>query len=352
MEALKCVLTSLVVLTLLALYMLTVSPPSAFVAHPKPAAAHQMSEFQEIVVSDGVEDSSEDSSEWLADMEAKYRRINSRIERVCRKNKNRFHGKVYGKTLERSILSTYTKSMLDRQHGLTYCRQAKVGTSTWLKHFLSMSPYAKLGIEGPEKLHKVVPPLFEFPERDLRELGDLVEQSDAPSAIQSFASKRNLLSFSFVRHPFDRLVSAYTDKVLDAAKGYAIPGLRGKTFPEFVDYVLENFEVKRCDLNPFCAIDVHWRPQYMRCLYCDIPYDVVGKVETFTEDVRFIVAVKNLTHLIPDSVASLKSHASSKDSKSVKFFSQLSSDQIQKLYRMYEPDFLLFDYDPNEYMSE
>ena len=46
---------------------------------------------------------------------------------------------------------------------------------------------AKLGIEGPEKLHKVVPPLFEFPERDLRELGDLVEQSDAPSAIQSFA---------------------------------------------------------------------------------------------------------------------------------------------------------------------
>ena len=89
-----------------------------------------------------------------------------------------------------------------------------------------------------------------------------------------------------------------------------------------------------------------------RCLYCDIPYDVVGKVETFTEDVRFIVAVKNLTHLIPDSVASLKSHASSKDSKSVKFFSQLSSDQIQQLYRMYEPDFLLFDYDPNEYMSE
>ena len=70
---------------------------------PKPltAAVHQMSEFQEIVVSDGVEDSSEDSSEWLADMEAKYRRINSRIERVCRKNKNRFHGKVYGKTLER-----------------------------------------------------------------------------------------------------------------------------------------------------------------------------------------------------------------------------------------------------------
>ena len=36
MGALKCVLTSLVVLTLLALYMLTVSPPSAFVAHPKP----------------------------------------------------------------------------------------------------------------------------------------------------------------------------------------------------------------------------------------------------------------------------------------------------------------------------
>ena len=58
-------------------------------------------QFQEIVVSDGVEDSSEDGSDWMAQMEDKYRRINSRIKRVCRKNKNRFHGKVHGNTLER-----------------------------------------------------------------------------------------------------------------------------------------------------------------------------------------------------------------------------------------------------------
>ena len=35
-------------------------------------------------------------------------------------------------------------------------------------------------------------------------------------------------------------------------------------------------------------LDVHWRPYFRRCGYCQIPYKVIGKAETFHEDVKFI----------------------------------------------------------------
>ena len=37
------------------------------------------------------------------------------------------------------------------------------------------------------------------------------------SAMQSFIKEKETLMFSFVRHPFTRLVSAYTDKFLGLA---------------------------------------------------------------------------------------------------------------------------------------
>ena len=131
-----------------------------------------------------------------------------------------------------------------------------------------------------------------------------------------------------------------------------IAKLRGKKFPQFVDYVLRD-AASKCGKGHNCGgVDAHWRPQYSRCLYCDIPYDVIGKMETFADDVRYIVTKQNLTHLIPERITGLKSHASSgQESKTLKYFRQLSRQQIKGLYRLYSPDFELFDYDASEYLS-
>ena len=43
----------------------------------------------------------------------------------------------------------------------------------------------------------------------------------------------------------------------------------------------------------------HWRPQYTNCPYCHIDYQVIGKLETFADDVKYIVLKRNLTSLIP-----------------------------------------------------
>ena len=35
--------------------------------------------------------------------------------------------------------------------------------------------------------------------------------------------------------------------------------------------------------------NVHWRPYYVRCAYCQAHFDVVGKLENFDEDFKYIV---------------------------------------------------------------
>ena len=100
--------------------------------------------------------------------------------------------------------------------------------------------------------------------------------------------------------------------------------------------------------------NIHWRPQSAGCPYCHINYQVIGKVETFADDVKYIVVKQNLTHLIPVNVTSLKTHASketARKSKTITYFQQLTNNQIRSLYQFYKPDFELFDYKANEYLS-
>lgn len=104
-----------------------------------------------------------------------------------------------------------------------------------------------------------------------------------------------------------RLVSAYLDKIRDqndASYFWRIAIIRKKfggdeaTFENFVRYILDSPELTGCvasttsesssssSLSSCDAVDAHWRPFFARCAYCDVDYDVIGKLETFEEDVR------------------------------------------------------------------
>ena len=96
---------------------------------------------------------------------------------------------------------------------------------------------------------------------------------------------------------FCRLVSAYEDKVLNSNRG----NLKrfSNNFPAFVDLILKQYSRSSCyhKHNTPCNMNVHWRPYNARCLYCDISYDVIGRIETFDEDFKYILTRKNLTDL-------------------------------------------------------
>ena len=105
----------------------------------------------------------------------------------------------------------------------------------------------------------------------------------------------NYFKFLVVRHPFDRLVSADTDTLLNNnppfQKTYGKRILRlyrnnsdemsdgkGVLFHEFVKYVTE-----------YLPPDVHFLDIQHQCFPCYIKYDYVAKLETQSSDALYII---------------------------------------------------------------
>ena len=101
-----------------------------------------------------------------------------------------------------------------------------------------------------------------------------------------------------VRHPLDRLVSAYNDKLnmdkeyrqrlgkliidrdhLNVSKSEYASG-KGVSFKQFIDFILEG------------GRDPHWDSYSKKCLPCLLPYNYLMRTETMDEDLRYIINYK------------------------------------------------------------
>jgi len=133
--------------------------------------------------------------------------------------------------------------------------------------------------------------------------------------------------------------------------------------PEFVDHVLKEWKHHSCN--------EHWEPQYMHCDYCDIRYDIIGRVENLEKDLEYIAMVNNFTsdlltlkndlHMHPSgakrferpTASALKTNVMrGKMEKTKRYFMLLNTTQVGNLYRMYEIDFEIFGYSTEPYHIE
>jgi hypothetical protein len=110
--------------------------------------------------------------------------------------------------------------------------------------------------------------------------------------------------FMFVRDPYARLWSAYLDKLYlpdfwrlhgkDITKFRPNPSDHSKTcgnditFGEFLTYVVSSVR----------PVNDHWHPIYKICGPCHTDYDAVGKLESVTNDAKFILHQNGLDSIM------------------------------------------------------
>lgn len=94
---------------------------------------------------------------------------------------------------------------------------------------------------------------------------------------------------------------------------------------------------------------MHWSNIVSFCTPCQLRFDVIAKFETLEEDQMYLIEKAGLGGLIKPQ---WKNPGKGKNTHELimKYYSQLTKNQIKGLYEMFKFDFELFDYNPAEYL--
>jgi len=255
---------------------------------------------------------------------------------------------------------------------IVYCPIFKAASTTWLTNFLRLAHV--------NENSTVINSLKNVTEEEREILRYAAEYGGGHRRVgiefpppESAAEKRKIfkkaIKFIVVRHPFNRLLSAYRDKVeiynaqpfrpyFNALGQYIIYKYRPKnayipqntpTFSEFVDYVIDTTHAfttkKEWDDKVVC-----WGPFWVQCSPCINDFQVILKLETMHEDEQFLAHIANLKEI--QNVYEWRN--SKKKTSSVvvpEYFTTLTKSQVQRLYECYKLDFELFDYDIKDYLK-
>ncbi|XP_058065609.1 carbohydrate sulfotransferase 8-like [Anopheles bellator] len=224
-----------------------------------------------------------------------------------------------------------------KNNSLLYCLVFKAGTSSWFYNFNSWAGYTEYEIMHIDNLflaRKFYPQLTR-------------------SALMH--SMEHSFSFLIVRHPFERLISAFEDRLVSMRNAYysrvsrAIyeryhPGGTGViSFRDFVQFIIEDVAYSR-------DLDVHWCPVNNLCTPCLVRYDLIIKLETYAQDVEVLLRRTNLRDKIKP-VHINHTRRDVVDRLIEKYFSQITQKQMDALYAIYEIDFMLFGYSAEKYFQ-
>lgn len=233
--------------------------------------------------------------------------------------------------------------LISNKYKLIWCNIFKSASSSWLYNFVKMS--------GPKenKLKKAKGSPIECARK--------IYERPSVEKLTSYLHQDNYTSFIIVRDPFERLLSAYRDK-LESHKQSYYKSLRCKihgnfsykksgksdcnpSFPEFVDYLVDE-NLKGNHPNE------HWAPYNKFCSPCQVQFDYILHFETLAQDEAFLInAVDGLSSVLTP----FKLHSSNTNYEKVtqSYFRLLTREQLEKLYHIYEKDFKIFNYNADKY---
>ena len=126
--------------------------------------------------------------------------------------------------------------------------------------------------------------------------------------------------FTFVRNPYSRIYSAFCDKILVGAipsinhhivstnnnlTGESVPitSLLNTSFSDTLLYAAGRY-------TPY--VNTHFEPEHSFCHTCSIQYEYIGKMETFDQDIRYILKSTNQSDML-ETYANRKKDGYGKD---------------------------------------
>ena len=281
-----------------------------------------------------------------------------------------------------------------KQEKIAMCPVYKSGTTSWIHHLIDLS-FAKKETKESAKWMLING-------GDRKVTVDTLSKYESPSEwaryVHSYGIKDapyNISGFIVVRHPFERLVSTYRDKLESYSRSFfkqfarrvvekyrkqairefgedgfnrirsfrnTIPESQNAqnpkfetlindsmlpTFWEFVQYVINDYE----EINDG-EVYSHIRPIHKHCCVCDKNYQKIFRhilklEEMDTEERRFIEFMPGWEAKIDLKQPKLNVQRPEQFSSEYitrLYFTQLSRDDVLRLYRLYNMDFLLFDY--------
>lgn len=201
-----------------------------------------------------------------------------------------------------NMTRTYKHLLVDDKTKSLYCYIPKAGCTSWKFVFLNSTRGNLTTKEGASEEDGAQYRSYRY-----------VHFADDLKSLRHFTQEerdhrlKTYFKFIVVRHPFDRLVSAYRDKFIKRQDEFLEDAVRIRilfrprfsnkqdyvTFEEFIRYV-----VLTGTTEPFKQ-NQHWATYQDLCQPCFVKYDYIGKMETLSLDSDIILKIMASNQKLP-----------------------------------------------------
>lgn len=241
--------------------------------------------------------------------------------------------------------------LVDRKHKFMYCYIPKVATRQWLRLYLKL---INADIR-PERLNKAI-----------HELRVFVRFSNLTDEERKIVLK-DYTKFVIVRDPFERLVSAFRDKLgtplikkkpfiaiaekirkgvfklrqfMPINRDDKLEESHNIKFFQFIQYLITPSASRTPHYNP------HWDIMTNICQPCIINYTVIGNYDTIEEDSNYVLDMINA----PDIRFPPFKKSKTKDYVNY-FFNTIPPYILREIYKIYQNDLNIFGFDQNNTLN-